>query len=276
MAFGNMPRDGGHLILAPDEAEALVRDYPAAADYVRRFGGAAEFLHDKWRACLWIADEKKDDALAIPPIADRVRQVERFRAGSKAAGAREYADRPHRFYHRPHKDATAMLIPGVSSERRKYIPMGFVGPDTVLSDLAYAVYGAEPWLFGLLQSGMHMVWVGSIGGRMKSDYRYSAALVYNTFPIPGLTDEAKGALRTGAIEVLGAREQFPANTVAELYDPDKMPSALRAAHARLDEVVERLYQAQGFASDDERLELLLELYEQRTPPVEEEGAATSA
>jgi type I restriction-modification system DNA methylase subunit len=274
MAFGNMPRDGGHLILTPAEAEALVGQHPGAAKYVRRYGGSEELLHDKWRACLWIRDEDKGEALAIPAIAERVGQVKRFRASSGSQGARDFADRAHRFYHRPHKETPAILVPATSSERRDYIPLGFVGGETIISNLAYAVYDAEPWLFGLLHSRMHMVWVQAVGGRLESRYRYSAALVYNTFPVPALSEREKVALRGGAVDVLGAREQFPDRTLAELYDPEQMPDAIRQAHARLDAGVEGLYRDRAFVSDDDRLELLLEMHQERV--TETEGIPANA
>ena len=137
---------------------------------------------------------------------------------------------PHRFVQRAHKEGTAIIVPRVSSERREYIPMDFVDGQTVISDLANAIYGAEPWLFGLIHSRMHMSWVRAVGGRMKNDFRYSAMLVYNNFPVPDLTEEDKAAFTRASSRVLAAREQFSDSTLAELYDPDKMPGGLRAAH----------------------------------------------
>lgn len=261
MTVGNVPKDGGHLILSPQEASALLESNPEAERFVRRFGGSEELLHDKWRACLWIKDSERDIALDVPEIAKRVSDVKRFRATSKGADARAYADRAHRFYHRPYDETPAIVVPRHSSERRQYIPMGFVEGDTVVSDAANAIHDAELWLFGLLQSRIHVAWVAAVGGRMESRYRYSAQLVYNTFPVPPLGEEGKVSLRGGAVEVLGVREQFPGQTLAELYDPDQMPDALREAHLSLDESVDRLYRDRGFASDEERLELLFEMYE---------------
>jgi hypothetical protein len=263
-----MARDGGHLIMEASEADALVRDFPEAAEFIRRFGGAKEAISGEWRRCLWIPDDRAIAAAQIPPIAARLERVRVTRAASKAGSTRALADAPHRFAQRAHKDTPAMIVPRVSSERRAYVPMDFVGPDTVISDLAHAVYDAEPWLFGLLQSHIHMCWVAAVGGRMKSDYRYTAGLVYNTFPLPQLDDETKRSLHTCAVGVLAAREQFPDQTLAELYDPEKMPPALREAHRRLDETADRLYLERGFASDDERLEMLFEMYESRTNEAE--------
>jgi hypothetical protein len=177
----------------------------------------------------------------VPEIAERVTRVERFREKSAAKSTREAAAESYRFVQRPHRSGTAILVPRHSSERRQYVPLGFVDESTVIADSAMAIYDAELWLFGLIQTRMHMVWLTAVGGRLKSDYRYSAFLVYNTFPVPTPSAKAKDALKTGAIGVLAAREQFPDRTLAELYDPDKMPSGLLAAHKTLDETVDRLY-----------------------------------
>jgi len=139
--------------------------------------------------------------------------------------------------------------------------MDFVGPETVISNAANAVYDAEPWLFALLQSRMHMTWVRAVAGRMKTDIRYSAVLVYNTFPVPEITDDQRATLTSTAIAVLSAREQFSGQTLAQLYDPDKMPPALRSAHSDLDDAVDALYQPRPFESDAARLELLFAMYE---------------
>jgi hypothetical protein len=130
-----------------------------------------------------------------------------------------------------------------------------------VSNKIFVIYDAEAWLFGLLQSRMHMVWLRAVGGRMKADYSYANSLVYNTFPVPNLTEQFKGLLLTGALEILDAREQFADKTLAQLYDPDHMPQILRRAHERLDATVDRLYQSREFGSDDERLEILFQMYE---------------
>lgn len=142
--------------------------------------------------------------------------------------------------------------------------MGFLDERTVISNAANAIFNAEPWLFGLVQSRMHMVWVRAVAGRLKSDYRYSAVLVYNTFPVPELDEAVRNDLTEGAFVVLEAREKFSSHTLAQLYDPDKMPPALREAHERLDEIVDRIYRKKPFESDEERLEMLFEMYTEMT------------
>jgi len=162
---------------------------------------------------------------------------------------------------RPHRSGTSIIVPRVSSERREYVPIGFLDEGTVISDAANAIYDAEPWLFGLIQSRMHMVWMRAVAGRMESRYRYSATLVYNTFPVPPLTDAHHEALKVGALNILAVREASPGKTLAQMYDPDKMPASLKAAHQALDETVDRIYRPKQFTSDEERLEMLFGLYE---------------
>lgn len=241
MVFGSMPRDGGHLILSVQEAAELVASRPEAEKFVRVYGGAQELINGSWRACLWITDEAADEAAAVPEIARRLERVRAFRAASAASSTRSYADQPHRFVQRAYRATSAIVVPSVSSERRAYVPMDFVGADTVISNSANTIYDAEPWLFGLLQSRMHMTWVRAVAGRMESRYRYSAVLVYNTFPVPAISDADRTKIAGAAVAVLTAREQFSGQTLAQLYDPDKMPPVLRSAHCDLDDVVDALY-----------------------------------
>lgn len=265
MTLGSMPKDGGHLNMTRLERDALLVASPEAEKFVRRYTGANEFLNGRERYCLWIRDDQAAEAWAIPQLAERFEAVRKMRlAGSTHAAA--VADRPYRFVQRAHQESSAIIVPSISSDRRVYVPIGFLGPDTVISNLAYGIYGAEPWLYGLLQSRMHMVWLRAVGGKFRTHDRYSNTLVYNTFPVPELSEGDKEALTTAALSVLGVREQFPGKTLAELYDPDKMPGVLLTAHQRLDEVVDRLYLKGEFSSDDERLELLFEMYENLTTP----------
>jgi len=262
MVFGSMARDGGNLILDRREADELVAREPRAVRFIRRFGGAREAIDRSWRACLWIEDHEREDALAIPEIAERASRVREFRRKSDAKSTRDAAAEPYRFVQRAHRTGSAIVVPRHSSERRQYVPLDFVDESTVIADSAMAIYGAELWLFSLVQSRMHMVWLNAVGGRLKTDYRYSATLVYNTFPVPKLSASDKDALKTGAIGILAAREQFSDQTLAELYDPDKMPAGLLSAHETLDETVDRLYRPRPFESDAERLKVLFGMYEE--------------
>lgn len=264
MRFGSMPNDGGGLILSAHERNRLLSNHPDAESLTRRFVGARELLQGQERWVLWIPDQDLERALAIPPIAERLDRVARYRRRSDRDATVRLADSPHRFGEIRHQDTNAIVVPSVSSEHRSYIPMDFVDADTVVSNLANAIYDAEPWLFALLQSRMHMTWVRAVAGRMKTDIRYSAVLVYNTFPVPAISDDQRARLTNAAVAVLSAREQFSGQTLAELYDPDKMPPVLRSAHRDLDDFIDALYQAKPFESDDARLELLFEMYEAAT------------
>lgn len=265
MNFGNKATDDGNLSLDKRERDHLVAGSPEASSLVLEFMGAREFLNGTPRYCLWIRDEDEVFARSIPAVAERIDRVEQFRKLSKKAATRAIADRPYRFQEARHRMATQIIVPRVTSERREYVPIGFLGQDTVVSDLANVVYDAEPWVFGLIQSRMHMVWVRAVAGRMKTDYRYSAVLCYNTFPVPPLSEKQNTQLTEGATKILATREQFAGKTLAELYDPDKMPDPLREAHKDLDEIVDRIYQPRRpFPSDEARLERLFMMYAKAT------------
>ena len=264
--FGSMPRDGGYLNFDRNIAETIRRDYPEAAHFVKRYMGSQELIQDIERYCLWIDDNLDDIDIAnsVPIIAERLSSVRVERDASNAESTRAYANRPHMFVQRSYKPTNAIIIPSVSSERRQYIPIGFVDKDTVISNLAFAVYDAELWLFALLTSKMHNLWVRAVGGRMKTDYRYSATLCYNTFPFPKLTVAEKEELEVLAQEILNVRDENFDMTLGEMYNPETMPEALREAHHNLDLAVERIYRAEPFTSDEERLEHLFKLYAKMT------------
>lgn len=271
MVFGSKPTDGGHLNFSDSEREQILSEDPNAARFIRRYVGAEDLLNDNVRFCLWISDSEAAAASEIPSLKRRFEGVRASRlSGSTTAQA--MADRPYRFLQRAHRDGTSIIVPSVSSERREYIPMDFLDSDTVISNAANAIYDAEPWVFGLIQSRMHMAWVRAVAGRLKSDYRYSSVLVYNTFPVPELSEGDREVLQTGAFGILEARARFAGKTLAELYDPDKMPEALREAHCKLDETVDGIYRKKPFDSDEERLEMLFALYSEMTDEDGDEDA----
>lgn len=262
MNFGNKPTDGGFLLLSSAERSELIRNHPQAAKYVKRYVGGAEYMKGLEKYCLWIEPSESAEALLIPGIKERIERVRAFRRSSKKKATQQAASSPWRFQEARHRESTTIVVPAVTSSRREYVPVGFLDGSTVVSNKIYVIYDAEPWTFGVIQSRMHMAWMKTIAGRLKTDYSYANGLVYNTFPVPGLADTTKAELAEHAFEVLDAREQFADKTLAELYDPDKMPEALRRAHLRLDDRIDRLYRDREFASDEERLELLLQLYEE--------------
>ena len=211
-----------------------------------------------------IEENQYSDAYAIFPIKERIEKVKLMRLNSKKEATRKDAERAFQFAECRYKDADCIIIPRHSSENRDYIPMGFLSKGTVVADSAFAVYDAPMWLFGILTSKIHMAWVKIVGGRLETRYRYSAQLCYNTFPFPKISEEKKKQIESAAEEVLLCREDYPDKTLADLYDPDKMPDNLRQAHHALDLIVESCYQDKPFENDEERLECLFKLYEKMT------------
>ena len=265
LCFGCMPYDdkkNKYLRLEEYEKKKLLDEYPQAQPLIRKIYGSEEFINGKNVYCLWIDDEQLPLALNIPPIKKRIEGNKHFRLHESEDG-QALADRPHQFREHP-EDKDKVLIPRVSSENRTYIPMGYLGTKDVVSDSAFALYDAPTWLFGILTSRLHMVWVKTVGGKLETRYRYSAQLCYNTFPFPKISAEKKQEIEEAAENVLITREYYPEKTLAELYDPDKMPQDLREAHANLDDIVESCYPGYPFASDEARLECLFKLYEKMT------------
>ncbi|MCD2497503.1 DNA methyltransferase [Microbacterium nymphoidis] len=264
MAFGSMPRDGGGLILSPSERAELLAGDPEAEPFIKRYVGSSEAINDGERYCLWITDHEAATARKIPSVAARLRRVADERSESKASSTVAFAAQPHRFVQISYKPTDSIIVPSVSSARREYIPIGYLGPDTVISNAAFAVYDAEPWLFSLLTSKMHMAWTAAVGGQMKTDYRYSNTIVYNNFPVPPLSEAMKEKLTVAALRVLDVREYHCEQTLAELYDPDKMPQDLRQAHQAVDAVVDSIYSKKPYETDEQRLSDLFAMYERMT------------
>ena len=264
--FGCMPYDNGHLLMSESERDTMLENYPKSSAFIKQIMGSQEFLNDVHRYCLWIDDDKREIAETIRPIKERIAATENFRLNESKDGA-SLADRPHQFrehYIINENSKDKILIPSVSSERREYIPIGFVDKDIIISNLAFAIYNAEKWLFALLTSKMHNLWVKTVGGRLKTDYRYSATLCYNTFPFPKLTTAEKDELERLAQNILNIRDENFEMTLGEMYNPETMPDELREAHHQLDLAVERIYRPEPFTSDEERLEHLFKLYSKMT------------
>lgn len=263
MRFGNMPADGGALLMTSDERGDLVQRHPAAVDFIREFYGSKELIDSSPRYCLWIADENFESALAIAPIADRIDECAIFRRHEdRDAGTQALAENPHRFREMHQPKGSQLVVPSASSERRQYIPIAFLGADAVVSNLAFSIHDPETWLFSIIASRLHAIWTGAVGGRLKTDYRYSNTLVYNTFPLPSLSGDQKTGLEDQALSILRAREPFVADgrSLAWLYNPETMPAELLRAHRDLDEYLETIYIGRLFRDDAERLEHLFKLY----------------
>ncbi|MBC6495131.1 DNA methyltransferase [Microbacterium sp. 4-7] len=264
LGFGSMPNDGGHLIFSNAERDELVASAPWTSEYFRGFSGSDEFINGKTRWCLVIPDESVREASQNPTIARRLDAVRTHRAKSSEKSTREMANVPNRFYFWAHRDIESIIVPATSSERREYIPIGYLTGSTVISNSANAAYGVEPWTFALLTSRAHMCWMRAVGGKMKTDYRYSGTIIYNNFPVPPLSDTVKEKLTIAALRVLDVREYHCERTLAELYDPDKMPQDLREAHAAVDSLVDSIYAKRPYELDEQRLSDLFALYERMT------------
>ena len=262
MVMGNMARDGGHLILSETEKDTLCSNYPESERLIKRFLGAEEYINGKIRYCLWIEDEDLEFAKTIPDIKKRIENVYRFRAASKAKTTNQYSKTSHKIAQRSHQKGNSIIIPRVSSERREYIPFGFLDEKTVISDSAQAIYNARPYILGIICSKIHNVWVKSVGGYLGTSIRYSTSVCYNTFPFPPISDTQKQELENHVFRILEERENHTEKTLAQLYDPNKMPAGLKEAHHQLDLAVERCYRSKPFETDEERLEYLFKLYEQ--------------
>jgi len=264
MNFGNMPNDGGGLILMEEEKDKLITESTNASKFVRLLLGSSEYIRGEKRYCLWIEDEDLKEASQIPFIQKRIEITKKHRIDSKDKGTNDLAKRSHQFRDRNIAKENQLIMPGVSSERRNYIPSGYLGNDIIISNSALVIYDAEPYLFAVVNSKIHMVWVNAVGGRLETRYRYSAKLCYNTFPFPDITLKQKENLNLYVFAILDERAKHSEKTMAQLYDPDKMPKGLKQAHEELDRAVERCYRLQPFTSDTERLEYLFKMYEEMT------------
>ncbi|MDB9781523.1 N-6 DNA methylase [Winogradskyella sp.] len=257
MCFGSMPNDGGFL--TNDLQSAL--DIEQTKKFIRPLVGGSEFIKDIDAYCLWINQNELDEALTIDFIKKRISEVKDYRLKSNRKATRELASVPFRFGEVRHQETESIIVPATSSERRDYLPIGFLPKGTIIKNSAQAIYNAEPWVFGIISSKAHMVWLKNISGKLKSDYRYSSALCYNTFPFPEINQKQKEQINLHVFEVLEEREKHSGKTLAQLYDPNKMPKGLKEAHHQLDLAIERCYRLKPFESDTERLEYLFKEYE---------------
>jgi len=265
LIYGNKPTDGGHLFLTREERDELLRLEPQAARWVKKVLGATEFLNAKERWCLWLLDASEDELLAMPVVMKRISAIRQLRLKAGHPAALKMAEKPHIFM-QVSQPASGhyILVPRVSSERRTYVPMGFFDSGTISTDLNNILPNGSWYEFGILSSLLHNDWMRLVAGRLKSDYRYTATIVYNTFPWPTVSANQRKEIERLAEEVELVREDYPGKTLAELYDPDKMPAGLLEAHQALDRAVDRLYRDRPFKDAAERVSHLLGLYEKLT------------
>ncbi len=268
MSFGNMPIDGGHLLLTAEEASALNLTASQKANFLRRIYGSAEYIRGLVRYCLWIGNDNLPAALENDAVRARLDSVRTMRLASADAGTRAMAGRPHQFREMNSAKSHTIVLPGVSSESREYLSVGLLDSRSVVSNLAFAIFDAPLWNVALLASRLHLVWIATVCGKLKTDHRYSNTLGWNTFPIPVLTEKMKADLTRSAEGVLLARERHFPKSIAELYEVkdgiSNMPPDLHEAHEQNDEVLERIYIGRRFRNDTERLEKLFELYTKAT------------
>jgi hypothetical protein len=269
--FGSMPNDDGNLLLWDEEKRDLLRSEPQARPFVRPILTAKEYLRGIPRWCLWLKDAEPAAIRRCPQIIERVEAVRTYRQASNREATKRLADSPSLFGEIRQPTSEYVLIPRHSSERRKYIPFGFFGPEIIAGDSCIAIPDATPFHFGVISSAMHMAWMRVVCGRLESRYRYSAKLVYNNFPWPNATPQQRARVQDKARAVLTAREpHLPPrgmSTLVDLYDPLIMPASLVRAHAELDRALERCYREEQFQSDRERVEFLFRWYEQVTAPL---------
>lgn len=264
MSFGNMPLDGGNLLFSDEEKIELILKEPDSMEFIKPFISAREFLHNEKRWCLWLVDADPSKLKKNPYIMERINKVKEFRLSSIAPSTRKFAEAPSLFRDRNNPEYT-IVIPRVSSENRKYIPMGFFDKNNIVGDTCMSLPDATLYHFGILTSAMHMAWTSHVCGRLKSDFRYSKDIVYNNFPWPDSpTLDKYNKVENAAKEVLAVREKYMDSSLADLYDPLTMPKDLLDAHKRLDKAVDLCYRSQPFVNELARLEFLFDLYERYT------------
>lgn len=264
MSFGNMPLDGGHLLLSDEEKKEFLIKEPKAEKFIKPLISAYEFLNGEKRWCIWLVDAEPSELKQLPEILKRVEAVKKFRLDSVAPSTQKFAATPTLFRDRNQPD-TYILIPSTTSENRKYIPLGFFGKDDIANNSCHTVPNGNLFHFGILMSAMHMAWVKSVCGRLESRYRYSKDIVYNNYPWPeNPTEKQIKAIETAAQKVLDARTEFPKSSLSDLYDPLTMPPVLIKAHNELDKAVDLAYRPQAFTSEANRMVFLFELYEKYT------------
>lgn len=263
MSYGSMPNDGGNLLLSQEEKDELLQYESEAGKWVRKFVMGNELINNIPRYCLWLQDISPNELRNLPHVSQRVQKVRQMRESSTRATTRELATTPTLFGELRQPQENYLALPRVSSENRAYIPMTFLGNEVIAGDKVYTISGATRYHFGILTSQMHMAWMRTTAGRLKSDYSYTNSLVYNNFIWPEVTTEQEREVERLAQAVLDARAEFPGASLADLYDPLTMPPELSRAHRTLDKFIDRLYRKEGFTSDPERIAHLFELYQQR-------------
>ncbi|KAF5088787.1 hypothetical protein DSECCO2_34760 [anaerobic digester metagenome] len=277
MVYGNKPADGGFLIIEDSDYEKFIKDEPQSVKYIRPLLGAVEYLHNKKRWCLWLRNAEPGELKKMPKVMERVRNCQKKRADSIAAGIRKFADTPTLFAQITQPDNVPyIIVPRVSSEKRRYIPMGFLDPNIIVSDAVQIIPNASLYEFGVISSNVHMAWMRAIAGRLKSDYRYSKDVVYNNFVWPEPTDKQKAMIEKTAQAILDARALCPNSSLADLYDEALMPPELRKAHQLNDRAVMDAYGFDKKLTESACVAALMRLYQQKISTVDGQAAGKTA
>lgn len=268
MLYGSKPADGGNFIFTKDEMEHFINLEPNSEKYFRPWVGARELVNNISRYCLYLADCPPNELRKMPYVKERIEGVRKMRLESRKESTRKWADTPARFTEDRVTNSNILIVPRVTSENRKYIPIGFFQPPTVCSDAAFQVVDASLYLFGILNSSMHMAWARTVAGRLKSDYRYSNTLVYNNFVFPDSDEKSKKTIEKQSEKIISIREKYTTNgsSLADLYDPVLMPLDLLRAHQQLDKLVDKLY-GKSFKTDEDRVAFLFEKYAEKKKDV---------
>jgi len=275
MGYGSKPTDGGHLLFTKEEMSFFILQEPMSVTYFRKYTKNTEFINNQYRYCLWLDNCSPNELRNMPLVLERVKKVKEFRLASTAEPTRKSAGKPTQFFYINQPKTKYLILPGISSSIRAYIPIGFLEQDIIAGDNAWIIADASAYMFGVLISTMHMSWVRVVSGRMKSDYQYSASIVYNNFPWPEPTEKQRADIEVAAQGVLDARARFPDSSLADLYDPNTMPPELAKAHDRLDRLVEKAY-GRSFDSDAGRVAFLFERYQRLTGDLFSESGKKTA
>ena len=262
IGIGNKPIDDGNYLFTQDEMLEFIKKEPLSKSYFKRFYGAQEFINNKVRYCLWLGDCEPSELSKMPLVLERIKNVRKFRLASKSAGTRKLADKPTRFHVENMPKTNYLLIPRVSSENRTYIPIGFMNANDLCSDSVHITEGASLFHFGILTSNVHMAWMRTVAGRLKSDYRYSKDIVYNNFPWPEVSPEEEEKIKNTAQAILDARSSYPNSSLAELYNQVLMPIELRKAHEANDKAVMQAYGFEFSMSEEEVVSELFKIYQE--------------
>ena len=264
LILGNMPKDGGGFVLTEDEREEFIKKEPLSEKWIKPYIGAVEFINKRKRYCLWLVDASPAEIKKCPMVAERVKRVREFRLASKALSTQKFGETPTLFCQISQPDKNFIIVPKTSSGRRRYVPLGFANKDIITSDLVFIIPGATLYEFGVLSSNVHNAWLRVIGGRLKSDYRYSRDIVYNTFPWPKVDEELQRNIVNTAQRIIDARKIYPDSSLADLYDPTLMPQELRKAHQLNDAAVMKAYGMPIKETDEAKcVAWLMRLYQEK-------------